>query len=347
MSEELEDIDETLLDVDPETGEVVQAVIVAPDANLARTIRGSVSLIKAYQQCPAQAYGRITRQKQTKTMALVNGIAVHEALEDYIKLDKEPQKRYDDVLKFEAERNEVSLSGTSADEARKVGRECIGAAVSILGYEGTTGVPLKERMDKDLVEVGFSVERGGRLYVGKMDFAVFKKPTVYTIGDWKTGKNSPSPYELKTDLQFTMYPWAAFHDRKLKTFGLWATSSVYMHLRGASQEKDANGRTVPKNRTKKPLKYDFPTERTPEFVEYQFVTTIEPIMESMEQGRFYRVEGKNCSYCGFYNKDKERCEVEIPADALLAQQNQLSLIGATELTESKRAGLKPYTDRSK
>lgn len=345
--EVLEDLDETMLEVDTTTGEVRRAESVTPDASLAKTIRGSVSLVKAYTQCPAQAYGRITRQKQTKTMALVNGIAVHEALEKNIKEGKDAQKEYESVLKYEAERNEVSLSGDAAEEAKKVGRECIGAAVAILDFQGKSPQPLRDRIDKDLVEAGFSIERNGRLYVGKIDFAVFKGDD-FAVADWKTGKNAPSPYELSTDIQFTMYPYALFHEKRLKTYGKWAKQAIYIHLRGQSTEIGKDGRRVAKNRTKKPLQYDFPTTRTEEFVEYQFTTGIEPFMAAMEDGHFGRVEGKNCQNCGFFNKKANdgigRCEVEIPADAILKKQQQLDLIDHKALTESKRATLKPYNE---
>lgn len=346
LAEELEELE--LFDVDPATGKVKRPESNEPDANLAKTIKGSVSLIKAYQQCPAQAYGRITRQKQAKSIALVQGIAVHEAIEKYIKYDKDPIKEFMSALAFEAERNDIPLKGPQAEEARKVGPECVGAAVGILSHKGPSGVPLKERMDKDLIEKGFTVFRNGRKYVGKMDFLVFIGDEKYIIGDWKTGKNAPDKAELNNDIQFSMYAYAGLNDPNLKTYGLWPEYSVYMHLRGQSREIDANGRRVPKNRTKQPLQYDFPTQRTQEQVERQFVTQIEPAMSAMEAGHFGRWEGgKACSYCSFWDKSKERCTVEIPTDALLKKKDdvpQEALFGERVLTESKAATLKPYSD---
>ena len=315
MNDELEEVD--LFDVDETTKEVIRPVNSEPDANLAKQIKGSVSLIKAYEQCPAQAYGRITRQYQEKGVALVNGIAVHEALEKYIKDDVDPQAYYMRALQFEAEKNKVSLIGRDGDEAKKVGAECVGAAVGILNHQGKTGIPLKDRMDKDLVEKGFTIFRNGRKYVGKMDFVMFTGPEQYVIGDWKTGKNAPDPYELNTDLQFSMYAYAAMHDESMKTYGIWAERGVYMHLRGVSTEFDKNGKRVPKTRTKKPLQYDFPTNRTQVQVEEDFLTRIEPVMQDMEDGRWRRTKGKPCSWCSYFDKERVRCTVEIPQDALL------------------------------
>jgi hypothetical protein len=341
MNAEMQEV--SLFDVDTNTGKVLSPVNTEPDANLAKSIRGSVSLIKAYQQCPAQAYGRITRQKQSKGVALVNGIAVHEALEKYIKEDADPQKTYLSVLNYEAGRNEVSLNGKAADEARKVGTECVGAGVGILNFKGTTGVPLKDRMDKDLVEKGFSIFRNGRKYVGKMDFIVVTADGErYFIGDWKTGRNAPDKFELDTDLQFSMYAYAAANDETFKTFGKWQEYGVYMYLRGQSREFGSGGRRVAKNVTKQALQYDFPTKRTPEQVEKQFVSTIEPVMSQMEAGVFPRYEGKSCSYCAFFDKAKERCGVEIPTDSL--SQPQTQLFDSKVLTESKAAKLKPYSE---
>ena len=318
MSEEID-----LFDVDEETGEVTRAETPEPDANRAKNIRGSVSLIKAYMQCPAQAYGRITRQKQEKGVALINGIAVHEAIEKYIKDDVDPQAYYLKTLALEAELNKVALNTKDGDEAKRTGTECVGAAVGILDYEGTTGTTLKERMDKDLVECSFNVERGGRKYIGKIDFAVFAQDgTRYFLGDWKTGRNSPDQFELDNDLQFSMYPYATAHDPALKTFGKWPEYGVYMHLRGQSTEFDKSGKRVPKNRSKERLKYDFPTKRTPEKVEADFVNTIEPVMSLMEEGHFPRYQGKSCSYCSFFDKEKQRCGVEIPTDSLVPNEEK-------------------------
>lgn len=352
--EELEDVDESTLDIDFTTGEVRRAESVEPDASRASNIRGSASLIKAYQVCPAQAYGRITRQRQTKTLALVNGIAVHTGLESYALEDgKDPQSVYADSLKHEAERNEVSLSGDAATKAKAVGQECIGAGMAILDSTINATTPLKARINKNDIEVGFTFTRNNFLYVGKMDFMVFKPSGSYYVADWKTGKNPPSGkgpglyYELDKDIQFTLYAEGAAQDEKLsiRTHGNIPDWSVYIHLRGASAEFDKNGRRVDKRRTKKPLQYDFPTKRSQEEIDWSFVSVIEPEMQNMTDGRWSRRPGKACSNCGYFNKEKLRCEVEIPQDSQLKKEPQLSLIGDTEITESRASKLKPYSDK--
>lgn len=358
FDEELEDIDDTLLEVDMTTGEVRRDESIEPDANRALNIRGSASLIKAYQTCPAQAYGRITRQKQGKTLALVNGIAVHTGLESYAKEEgKDPQLVYAASLVYEAERNEVSLTGDKVSDAKKVGQECIGAGMAILDSQINSDRPLKKRIKKDDIECGFTFTRNGFLYVGKMDFIVFKRvemPVNYYVADWKTGKNPPSGkgpgkyYELDKDIQFTLYAEGSATDLKLsgRTFGEYPAWNAYIHLRGASTEYDATGRRVAKTRTKKPLQYDFPTKRTKEEIDWSFATIIEPEMKNMTDGRWGRRPGKACSNCGFFNKDKLRCEVEIPQDATLKKEPQLSLIEQGELTASRAARLKPYSDKA-
>lgn len=333
---------------------------IEPDASRARNIRGSASLIKAYQTCPAQAYGRITRQKQSKTLALVNGIAVHSGLESYAREDgQDPQVVYADTLKLEAERNEVSLTGDTVAKAKTVGQECIGAGMAILDSTRGSTIPLKKRIDKNLIEVGFTFTRNGFLYVGKMDFMVFRPVQMiqYSVCDWKTGKNPPKGkqvgeyYELDKDIQFTLYSEGAVQDEHLKrlTTGVYPQWSVYLHLRGATQEWDEKtGKRLPKNSKKltKPLQYEWPTKRDKEENDWQFATIIEPEMQNMTDGRWSRRPGRACDNCGFFNKRKLRCEVEIPADADLKNKTQISLIDHAELTASRAAKLHPYSDKA-
>lgn len=341
MSDEYEELDLYDVEVDEQTGEVKKVPLPAEPVDAPKKIKGSVSLVKDYQACPAKAYGRITRQKQTKGVALVMGIAVHSGLEGYTQEDRDPIPVFISAFKEEADRNELP-QGKDYDDGMRNGLACVSAGKAILDkVDPFNRKTLKQNIKPENVERYFLVMRGTRTFTGKIDAIRMYDPGdprgTYAIVDWKTGKNAPAAMELKSDLQFSMYPWACKLDPKLPTFGIWASALVYMHLRGKSVEKTAAGTTSRKKDAKK--QYDFPTSRTEEQVERDFVQTIDPIMEQMESGIWYRNQGKNCSWCGFFNKENLRCEVQIPSDG-----NQLSLLSDAEVQGSIKAQLKPYSE---
>ena len=315
-------------------------------------IKGSASLIADYQACPAKAFGRITRQEQPKGFALVNGIAIHEALEKFIKEEADPIKTYESTLRYEAERNKVALDDAAAAEGHRVGLFCIGAGVEILKYRRADGKMLYQTMDPDYVERGFSFVRNGRTYRGKIDFVAFQKNGGYVIGDWKSGKNAPSTFKLKTNIQFSMYDYALHVDPDKRTNGKWMTYGTYVHLRGQSEERDKSGRRKPvKNSKPENVNFSLRVNRTPEQVESHFVDVIEPVMSAMEQGVWFRNYPDPCSWCGFYNKVTESCNAKLPHETDQyrikpdAEQQVKQLPDAPLLIDTKavpKGKLKPY-----
>jgi hypothetical protein len=343
-------------DVD-ETGQVVKVTATEP-IPAPKTVRGSVSLINDYLACPAKAYGRITRQVQHKGIALAKGIAVHEALEAFIKEDGnlDAEKTFLSVLDFECDKNLIAKTNEKYAEARKTGLYCTIAGVTILKKPGSSsGTPLFQRLDKEYVERGFAIERNGRKYVGKMDFVMFVRDKnserqSYVIGDWKSGKTAPNDIKLLTDLQFSMYAYAGMYDiNSPKTYGTWMHHGTYVHLPGQSLERHPSGKRKSVKDVKNPdmIQRDFTVQRTQEQVEADFTDTIEPVMEQMEKGVWFRKRTEDCSWCGFWSSEKMTCTVELPSDAKQRireanEEQMLSLITHSELTESKKAGLKPY-----
>jgi hypothetical protein len=352
------------LEVDIETGEVRKSQKVDEPRDMPNEIKGSASLIEDYRSCPAKAYARLTRQPSEKSISLVLGTAVHEGLEKFVKFQKDPMKTFEDALRFEAEKNKIPLDTKEAAEAKLIGAKCVGAGMGILGHKGPTGIPLYMRMDPEYVERYFIIERNGRKYSGKIDFIVFMQNEIdYVVGDWKTGKNAPSKVKLNNDIQFSMYGYSTKHDPNMKTFGTLMHHGVYMHLRGQSTETHDSGRRKAVKDTKDPSKvqYDFPVARTDEQIEEHFTGVIEPVMAAMEQNIWYRNAGtfaSPCSYCSYYNKEKDRCEVELPSDSgekkyrlrktsdqlvkELAPEPSGMLFGPEVIDDSRKAGLKPY-----
>jgi RecB family exonuclease len=365
MSDEYEELALDTLEVDEETGEVRKASVVDEEPrNLPNQIKGSASLIEDYRSCPAKAYARLTRQPSEKSISLVLGTAVHEGLEKFVKFRQDPQKTFENALKFEAEKNKIPLNTKEASDAMLVGVKCVGAGIGVLSHKGPTGIPLYERLDQDYIERYFVLERNGRKYSGKIDFiAIMQNEHDYVVGDWKTGKNAPSKLKLQEDLQFSIYGWATKNDPAMRTYGRLMHHGVYMHLRGQSTELHDSGRRKAVKDTKDPskVKHDFPVTRTEEQIEDHFNSRIEPVMAAMEQGIWYRNSGtfaNPCSYCSYFNKDKERCEVELPMDSgekkysLKKTSEQLvnelkpepagMLFGPEVIDDSRKAGLKPY-----
>jgi hypothetical protein len=377
VSEELEELNLEEIDVDPETGEVVvKRVEDDSPIDTPKEVKGSATLISNYMQCPAKAYGSMTRQPQEKGIALIQGIAIHTSLEKYTKYEEDPLKVFNRDLLYEAERNKLSLDGKEGDEARRIGTMCVTAGKVILDSKGNTGVEFRKRIDPNYVERGFVMVRNGRRYVGKLDGIAFPKTGGYVPYDWKSGKNAPKPMTfgakipkesaLKQNVQFTLYAEGPRTDPTMpETFGKLPDRLVWMHLRGQSQERHESGRrkTVSQSEDGK-VQYDFPTTRTQEEIDTHFTTVIDPIMGAMESGLYYRRDegGMGCSWCGFWDKEKQQCKVELPVDAKerVKQAREVqqatekkhevieltaSLFGTNEqtmLTESRKAGLKTY-----
>lgn len=366
MPDELQELHLDTLDVD-DSGKIVVLDKPLEPTGPPRNIKGSASLIEDYRSCPAKAYARITRQPSEKSVSLILGSAVHEGLERYVKYEEDPYASFETYLRIEGEKNSIALDNAAGAEAIKVGTACVGAGVGLLEHPGTSGIPLRKRLDQEYIEKFFIIERNGRKYSGKIDFVMFlTDPKNYVIGDWKTGKNAPTESKLKVDLQFSMYAYATMNDPQLRTFGRMMTHGVYVHLRGQSQELHDSGRRKAIKDTKdlKLIKYDFKVKRTEEQVETAFATKIEPVMAAMEAGIWYRNEGtfaNPCSYCSFHNKSLDRCEAEIPADKigkypmrntvidLIEQIGDTSkpadngmLFGPEVIEQSRKSGLKPY-----
>jgi len=274
-----------------------------PGKQTSSGIRFSVSLIKDYRTCGAKAYGRINKLPQTKSIALVKGSSVHTSIESGIKNEKPPIDYFREAIRAEADANEISLDNEAGQEAIAECEKMLGSAWTILSHQGADGKPFYEKIDKGLVENFFRIERDGRTYVGKFDLMHFETPEDYSILDWKTNRNSPNETTLSQDLQFSMYAWAAKNAKDLKTFGKFPKRLVWLHLRG----KNIGTRSKPK------YQYSFPTPRTEEQVEQQFLDVVEPAAKAIERGEWYKpVDGEPCTYCGFWDKNKKRCTIELP-----------------------------------
>lgn len=329
------DLDLEGLEVDETTGEVRRVSKPAAPASVSTKLgidfRGSASLLKDYQKCGARAYARITKQPGIKSIKLFNGSAVHSALEMYVKEQSDPMKVYETELIKAAEENKISLGTTEAAEARQVGILCVASGVAILNTPSKAGVPLWKRLDPQYVEKYFIITRNGRKYSGKIDLVAFQEdPSKYVVTDFKTGGHAPDQYTLDNDIQFDMYPYALYHDKACtKTYGTWAQREVYLHLRGQVQEKDVKtGRRLSLAQreklppmTRKPLKYDFPTQRTLAQVEEKFENVLEPIMIQMENNVFIRnfEPSYGCQSCEYFKPDPldkkmGKCGVDMPYD---------------------------------
>src|SRR5579872_4443158 len=113
MSDEF-NIDLANSTVDPETGEIIPND--KPSTPKPQGVRFSVSLIESYLDNPAHCYARITKQPERKSLALVNGIAVHEAIEDYIKNRNDIFKSYRSTFDLECDKNKISKTGDAYDD---------------------------------------------------------------------------------------------------------------------------------------------------------------------------------------------------------------------------------------
>jgi len=192
--------------VDIVTGEVI-------DPKEYRGVWYSASLLEDMAQCPAKAYGRITKQKQMNPgLALINGIAVHYGMERWLKDRKDPIKTYNDTYKLEAEKQGVNWKSDEAEEKRREGEKMLAAT-----WAQYKDPRFLERVDPKLVEPKFRVMRDGRMFVGKLDLLFFKEPGRYNYVDFKSSKNPPSQWELDNDIQFNLYPWASFYSDELPT----------------------------------------------------------------------------------------------------------------------------------
>jgi len=304
VSEDEESFDISDLDIAPD-GKVVAAT---QNETGVKPSRYSATLITQYQKCPASAYGRITKQPENKSLALVNGIALHESIEGYIKRRDDMGDSYKKSFTENAEKNHLNLADPSLgfDKVKTDAQAMIINAKANLDLDGFV-----DRINPDLCEVGFTFERNGRTYVGKMDLVFFAPDGSFSIIDAKSSKTAPAQEVLNRDLQFSIYHAGAKLDTTLPTFGKWARNGVWWHLRGKNVAKDETGKTTRKVADKK-YQYFFPTNRTEDDVEAQFAYSIEPVAEAMESGVWYRNEKDHCGWCGYYDKDKKRCRVELP-----------------------------------
>ena len=313
--DELEEIDLSTATVDEATGEIIPgaepSLLDTPAAFSAQGWRFSASLLSDYVQCPAKAYARMTRQPSVKTVALINGIAVHEALEAYEKNPDQtnPVDKYQTQFEFEADKARLPKSELT-DKVVSEGVEMIGTAIGpqILGAEMPDGRQFVRHLDPNLIEHKFDFTRDGRLWVGKIDLMHFFNSEQYSIADWKTGRTAPSDLARSTDRQFSLYAYAASHDPTLKTFGVWPTRMAILHLRG----KNVSGIRKSKKNPEPDMQYSFPITRTEDRVEDMFENTLNPVAEQIEKGVFYRVEGDHCGWCPYFDRYRGRCGATLP-----------------------------------
>lgn len=304
MSEDEEAIDLAGLEITPD-GKVVSS---KKNADSVKPSRYSATLLSQYQKCPASAYARITKQPENKSLALVNGIALHEAIEGYIKRRDDMGETYKRSFTENSDKNNLDLTDSSLgfEKVKTDAQAMIINAKANLDLDGFV-----EKLDPELCEVGFSFERNGRLYVGKMDLIHMSSDGEYSIIDAKSSKVAPAPEVLNRDLQFTLYHEGSRSDPTLPTNGKMARCGVWWHLRGKNVAKDETGKTTRKVADKK-YQYFFTTTRTDEDIQDQFRYTIEPVAEAMEAGVWYRNEKDHCGWCSYYDKAKGRCRVELP-----------------------------------
>ena len=288
----------------PELFQTVQQVV-TPELRL------SVSLIKDYDSCPAKAYARITRQKSTKTLSLINGSALHQGVEEYIKHRTDIRRTYTAYLKENADKNKLSLSTPENVKFLEKFYPVVDLAKEELDRDGWV-----DKLDPSLVEVPFEFRRNGRLYLGKIDAIdpLDRAKGLFSIVDLKTGKTVPSRTAFDADMQYSMYYIGAYSDPKLPTFGKWPTEGIWWHARGKNVAKREDG-TTDKRKGMAVMQYKFKTVRTLEEVEQQFVESIEPAVELMEEGRWRKVRGAQCDWCSYFDKIKQRCTVELPKAA--------------------------------
>jgi hypothetical protein len=326
--------DPTEVVVDTITGEVVKV-------SDYKGIWYSASLISDAQSCMAKAYGRITKQKQINPgIALINGSAAHSGMEGWLKERKDPIKGYNDYFKSECEKQNFDWKSSEAEEKRLEGERMVAAT-----WERFKSESFLARVDPNLVEAGFKVMRAGRLFVGYLDLLYFKEPGKYNYVDFKTGKYPPkmnpatgSSFELDSDLQFNIYPWASFHSLKLPTQGIWPEYGVWFHMRGKNigkeevKHKDGTmGWQTAKKEANKVWQFDFQTRPTPESVEQIFIDTIDPVCGDLEDGRWKRNRNEMCHYCNYFDRAKEKCMVDLPIDGLAERsKSQLSLLAPKE-----------------
>lgn len=264
-------------------------------------IRFSVSLIKTYIDCPAHAYARITKQPERKSLALVNGIAVHEAVEDYIKHRNDPIKSFRATFRAEAEKNSLSLVGDDYQKKYNEGETMMqNILANVLDYKGPDNIPFVDKIKPELCETFFNLTRNGRLWCGKVDLKHPEANGSNVILDWKTNKTVPGKYELDNDLQFSLYAWAEH-----QLTGNWPSRLVWLHARG----KNISGSRI---KSEKKFQYSFPTLRTPEQVEQAWTEVLEPYAKLIEDGVFPHPRGPSCTWGSYWNPAKQRCEVELP-----------------------------------
>ena len=306
-----DDID--LSNVDMETGEYVPGGLFTKPVQDKASIRYSISLIKDYQKCPAKAYARITRQPGSKSLALVNGIAVHGAMEMFLKEERDAVSEFHRQFDYEAEKNDIPAKGDDAEKKRAEGEKMAACGQELLSKPTGDGTPFNRTVDPSLVESFFNIEREGRLFVGKFDLIHFRnrEEKRYAVIDFKTNKTVPNQFELDSDTQFSMYAWAAANDPKLPTYGTYPEQNTWLHLRGKNIAKDENGKTILKVKDKV-WQYSFPTPRTEQSVEDDFKYTIMPVVEAIERGEWRRDKGEACAWCPYFDFVKKRCGAEIP-----------------------------------
>lgn len=297
----------------------------------------SASLVKDGQDCMAKAFARITKQPQINPgIALINGSAAHWGMEVFFKAngDADPVKAYNDYFKAECEKQKFDWRSAEAEEKRLEGEKMVAASAAEFAKNGFV-----KTVNPELVERKFRVMRAGRMFVGKIDLLHFLPTGGYAYVDLKTGKYAPKgsqqgdvfrSYELDSDVQFNVYPWAAYNDPNLPTYEIWPDRGVWFHMRGKNVNVGPDGkvrRETKKDPDSKPLwKFDFPTRPTQESVEQIFRDTIDPVCGDIEDGRWKRNRSDMCAYCNWYDKKNEKCKVDLPIDGLAERPVQIDLI---------------------
>lgn len=197
MSEDYEeDLDDAIEEIDlaeievNEKGEVVKKEITSTEPkDPPKKIKGSATLIKKYRQCPASAYAKITYQPGTKGPALINGSAVHEVMEKYVKQEGQidPIKIYDTYMQVEGEKNKIPLDTTEAWKIRTDGLKCVANGIKILNKPvDKEGTPFYKTLDPRYIERPFLFNYKDKIFKGFMDLvAFFNEGKNFVIGDFK------------------------------------------------------------------------------------------------------------------------------------------------------------------
>jgi hypothetical protein len=259
-------------------------------------------------------------------------------MEHWFKERKDPVAGYNAYFKTECEKQGLDWKLPKNEEVRLEGERMTAAT-----WERFKSPGFLARLDPDLVEAKFYFMRDGRMFTGYLDLIYFRDENRYDFVDLKTGKHPPKgefkadglfhSFELDSDIQFNLYPYATYHSLDLKTHGIWPEKGVWFHTRGKNigkeevKRKDGTiGIQTAKKEANKIWQFDFPTRPTIESVEQIFRDTIDPVCQDIEDGRWKRNRTDFCSYCNYFDKKKEQCGAQLPCDGTAERAGQISLL---------------------